>query len=98
MASKKSRFVEYKNGEGVWKHFLRATDGQSTRCKLCLPKEMIIKTTGGSTTGLHTHLKTKHTINLLKTKRDEPVAEGEDNESFARPNHLNRLVHRQVQL
>ena len=34
------------------KHFLRATDGQSTQCKLCLPKKMIIKTTGGSTIGL----------------------------------------------
>jgi len=40
----KSRFVEYMNGEGVWKHFLRATDAngwQSTQCKLCMPKEMI---------------------------------------------------------
>jgi len=41
MASKKSRNVEYENGEGVLKHFLRTTDGQSTQCKHCLPKEMI---------------------------------------------------------
>jgi len=41
IAHTKSKFVEYKNGEGDWKHFLRVMDGQSTQCRFCLPKKMI---------------------------------------------------------
>ena len=34
----------------------------------------IIKTHGGSTSGLHTHLKTIHKVNLLKRDVDSPTA------------------------
>lgn len=46
-----------------WFHFLREKKGQCAKCKLC---KRIIKTHGGSTSGLHTHLKAIHEIDLLK--------------------------------
>ena len=45
--------------DGVWKHFLRSSDAQGARCKLC-PNGKIIKCAGGSTSGLRNHLKTQH--------------------------------------
>ena len=66
-----SSYVEYKNGEGLWKYYLREAKGQSGKCKECLPKVTIIKTAGGSTHGLHVHLQTQHKINLLKRKVDD---------------------------
>jgi hypothetical protein len=70
MASK-GTYVEYKNGEGLWKHFLREAKGQSGQCKECLPKVTITKSAGGSTHGLHVHLQTQHGINLLKRKAED---------------------------
>lgn len=48
-------------------------NGKSGQCKTC-KKE--IQTAGGSTSGLHTHLKTAHKINLIKRKNEEEVAQG----------------------
>lgn len=62
-----SLFVEFKD-EGVWAHFLREKQGQSAKCKLC---QTILKTTGGSTKGLHEHLKRVHDKTVLKRKADE---------------------------
>ena len=50
-------FVECKNG--VWQHFLREKGGQAAQCKLCKTK---LKNVGGSTKGLHEHLKRVHQI------------------------------------
>ena len=47
----------------VWFYFLREKKGQISKCKKC---NKVIKTQGGSTSGLHTHLKTLHQINLKK--------------------------------
>jgi hypothetical protein len=60
-----------KNGEGLWKHFLREAKGQSGQYKECLPKVTIIKLAGGSMHGLHVHLQTQHGINLLKRKAED---------------------------
>jgi hypothetical protein len=73
MASK-GTYVEYKNGEGLWKHFFREAKGQSGQCKERLPKVTIIKSAGGSTHGLHVHLQTQHGINLLKRKAEDDNA------------------------
>ena len=53
-----------------WFHFVRGKAGQCAKCKLC---KKIIKTHGGSTSGLHTHLKTIHKVNLLKRDVDSPT-------------------------
>ena len=47
----------------VWSHFLRSNCKQLAECKLCKGH---LKVTGGSTHSLHTHLKSKHNITLLK--------------------------------
>jgi hypothetical protein len=52
---------------GVWAHFNRNPASQMAECKLCKAK---LKSTGGSTKSLHTHLQGKHAINVLK--REEP--------------------------
>jgi len=59
-------FYPHKN-EGVWQYFLRERSGQSAKCKLC---DGTLKTIGGSTKGLHTHLETKHKINVRKKSAD----------------------------
>lgn len=41
----------------VWYYFLKAVDGKTAKCKQC---NAVLKTLGGSTKGLHTHLMSKH--------------------------------------
>lgn len=47
----------------MWFYFLRDKSSTSAKCKGCCK---IIKTLGGSTSGLHTHVKGVHNKNLLK--------------------------------
>jgi len=58
-------FIEFKK-EGVWLHFLCEKCGQSAQCKLC---KTILKTVGGSTKGLHEHLKL-HDVTLKRKAGD----------------------------
>ena len=48
-----------KGNSDVWQYFLRSEDGQSAKCKHkdC---QKVLRTGGGSTKGLHTHLLTVH--------------------------------------
>ena len=48
---------------GIWQHYLREKKGNKAKCKEC---SVIVKCEGGSTSGLHTHQRTKHNNNLLK--------------------------------
>lgn len=41
----------------IWQHFLRAKDKNSSKCKIC---NKVLKTSGGSTSTLHKHLKNVH--------------------------------------
>ena len=45
----------------VWYYFLKATDNLSAKCISC---NKILKTLGGTTSGLHTHLKAAHSTVL----------------------------------
>lgn len=47
----------------VWNHFTKTNDKSSAVCSIC---KKSIKTEGGSTSGLHTHLKAKHNIVIAK--------------------------------
>lgn len=72
MSSNSNVFEEHKKGSdtfSVWHYYLVDKQGQVAKCKQC-SKE--IKCCGGSTSGLHTHLKTIHKVNL-KTKSDTAV-------------------------
>lgn len=51
-----------------WEYFTRTKDEGKCKISGCGKK---IKASGGSTSGLHTHLRTIHNINLLKGKRVE---------------------------
>jgi hypothetical protein len=68
--SVKSEFVVYKP-DGVWQYFLREKNGQYAKCKRC---ENEIKTAGGTTTGLHVHLRTKHDIDFKKRPSEDSSA------------------------
>jgi hypothetical protein len=59
-----SRPVNLKSVYGII--FLRDSVRQTAQCKLC---KASVKTGGGSTKSLHTHLQRKHDINVLKGKR-----------------------------
>jgi hypothetical protein len=50
---------------GVWEHFIRDSVRQVAQCTIC---KASLKIGGGSTKSLHTHLQTKHDINVLKGK------------------------------
>ena len=59
-------FTEHRKGQdetSVWNHFLIEKNGLVAKCKKCAKE---IKCTAGSTSGLHTHLKTIHGLNLKK--------------------------------
>lgn len=58
-------FVKHKKDSdtsSVWCHYLIAKDGSCAQCKQCYA---ILKTLGGSTKGLQTHLLSKHRIKVL---------------------------------
>ena len=57
----KDEFVEY-NTDGIRQYYLRENKGQRAHCKAC----SLVKCEGGSTSGLHTHQRTKHGADLLK--------------------------------
>lgn len=65
-------FHHSKGGDknSIWFYFLKEEKGRYAKCNKCAS---IIKTGGGSTSGLHTHIKTKHEINMRK-RAAEPVA------------------------
>jgi hypothetical protein len=50
----------------VWRYFLREISRLSAICMKCRKE---VKTSGGSTGGLHRHLRTNHGINLLEKKK-----------------------------
>lgn len=78
MASKSNKeFAEHKK-EGIWQHFLREKNGQSAKCKMCSAE---LKTTGGSTKGLHEHMKRLHGVNMLKQKNDDDDIVGHTSKS-----------------
>lgn len=51
--------------KSVWFYFNRDKSGNLAKCNKCYGE---IKTNGGSTKGLHVHLRSKHDIDLLKKK------------------------------
>ena len=63
-------------GAEVWKHFLRSLCAKFAQCKVC---KKVIKCDGGSTKGLHVHLKSNHQIDLL-VKRKNSETHQEDSQ------------------
>ena len=59
-----AEFVEYKS-HGIWEYFWSEKGGHSAKCKIC---NSTLKATGGSTKGLHEHLKWLHSCNVQKRK------------------------------
>lgn len=64
--SNEKEFVAHrkdKDTSSVWYYYLTSKDGKSAKCKRC---SAVLKTLGGSTKGLHTHLSTKHGTKIQK--------------------------------
>lgn len=57
--------TEFETIPTVWKYFSKSMDKNSAVCSICKKR---IKTQGGTTTGLHVHLKSKHKIVTPKDK------------------------------
>lgn len=68
-----SKFVEVEqkinDKTSAWYYFLRSENKKLGKCKepLC---QKILKADGGTTSGLITHLRTKHNIDLRKKKNE----------------------------
>lgn len=74
--SRDSVFIKHKKDldtSSAWSHFLIANDGKSARCKRCLA---VLKTLGGSTKGLHTHLSSKHNFKVLSESNCSSTGHG----------------------
>lgn len=74
--SRESVFVKHQKDldtSSAWSHFLIASDGKSARCKRCL---VVLKTLGGSTKGLHTHLLSKHNFKVLSESNYSSTGHG----------------------
>lgn len=64
-------FVKHKKDSdttSVLSYYLVAKDGNSAKCKRC---PGILKTLGGSTNGLHTHLLSKHNIKVISASTSQ---------------------------
>ena len=48
----------------IWSYYIRHGTGKDSA--ECIECKKVLQTKGGSTSGLHSHLKTQHNINLLK--------------------------------
>jgi hypothetical protein len=87
--STKSEFDEHRKGNNessVWHHFLIERNGQLAKCKQC-SKE--IRCGGGSTSGLHTHLKTMHGINKRKISEiTSSISSDQDQPSQSKKSNL----------
>ena len=64
MAEKNVIFQKFK-GAQIWTHYRRSNCGKFAECQICTK---ILKCDGGSTKGLHVHLKSVHNIDLMKRK------------------------------
>ena len=54
-------------GSEIWKHFLKSVCGKLAQCKAC---NKTLKCDGGSTKGLHVHLKSAHQIDILIKRKN----------------------------
>lgn len=52
-------YVEFSSRLLVWRYFKKAVNNLTAQCKLC---KAVLKTTSGSTKGLHVHMKAIHKI------------------------------------
>ena len=68
MTSKSFNQVDKAGAAGIWQHFLKEKQGQSAKCRTGNSE---LKTTGGSTKGLHEHMKRVHNITTLKRKGED---------------------------
>ena len=71
---------------GIWEYFVRDSARQTAQCKLC---QASLKTGGGSTRSLHTHLQTKHDINVLKGKHTSDLGSDDEGNSTRDASHPN---------
>ena len=68
----------------IWRYYIRhGTEKDSAECIEC---KKVLQTKEGSTSGLHSHLKTQHNINLLK--KVSVSAELRPSASFSEVNHI----------
>ncbi|CAH0405771.1 unnamed protein product [Chilo suppressalis] len=70
-------YKDYVSVSEVWKHFLRAENGLSAKCKLC---KKILKTKDRSPRGLHVHLKSTHKIDTKNVHSSSSASTVEESE------------------
>lgn len=84
MSEKEPSFILHnkdKDSTSVWSHYLKSIDNKTAKCKKC---GSILKTLGGSTKGLHTHLLTKHNLKVHSADANLPSS-SQKHHSFESP-------------
>ena len=83
MAEKNSIFLKFEGAE-IWNHYKKSKCGKFAECQICTK---ILKYDGGSTKGLHVHLKSVHKIDLIKRK----IGEGDSLNNTKKPSAVKKL-------
>ena len=61
-------------GAEIWQYFLRSESGKLAQCKVC---KKVLKCDGGSTKGLHVHLKSTHQIEITLKRKNDQIPEND---------------------
>ncbi|XP_047134946.2 uncharacterized protein LOC124812399 [Hydra vulgaris] len=80
-SEKGTSFFLHKNDKdptSVWSHYLKSADNLAAKCKKC---GVILKTFGGTTKGLHTHLSTKHNLKVTSADKNLPSSSQQLNDA-----------------
>ena len=83
MAEKNAIFLKFEGAE-IWNHYKKSKCGKFAECQICTK---ILKCDGGSTKGLHVHLKSVHKIDLIKRK----IGEGDSLNNTKKPSAVKKL-------
>ena len=87
MAETNATFLDFE-GAKIWIHYKRSRCGKLAECKIC---SKILRCDGGSTKGLHVHLKSIHKIDLIKRKFGE--SDLLNKSTKPKPNTANKLYY-----
>ena len=85
-------FIKHKKDKettSVRCHYLTTKDGKNAQCKRCTS---VLKTLGGSTKGLHTHLSSKHGIKVLNDVNHLSKSQGDQELTTQQPPTKRKLV------
>lgn len=87
-----TKYIEYNSSNPIWKHYLRELKGDTAICKIPECKR-IIKISGGSTKGLHTHLSTMHNKQVKSSNITTSFTSASTSMETTTISHTSKITH-----